>query len=335
VIDLFAQIDEFTEHSHGVAEFFRNLCLYYGYRLPWFFQRLSGNLALLAALFTITWLERHNELIAWLAAGVPARRVIYPVLGATIGALALGLIDRECVLPFCQEGLQRTPDDPSGRKTVMIQGAYDENLVHLTGGAGDPVRQAVEIGQVTLPPQLFGTLVHLKCAEMIYRPARGGDSSGWYLYGAKPEHVECTHPCLNWLGPGTYFLHTELNFARLTRRPDWFQYEPTLLLLRELNEDGQLQRRDEMLALVHRRLMTPLWEFLLVIVALAITARRQDQNLYLKLGANVLINAAMQTFQWGCVWLAQQQYLDPALANWLPVLVFGPIALALIDTMRT
>jgi lipopolysaccharide export system permease protein len=335
IIDLFARIDEFTEHSRGVVEFFRNFLVYYGYRVPWFFQRLCGLVAILAAMFTLAWLERQNELVAWLAAGVPARRLLYPVLGATLAVLTLGLANRELLLPHCREGLQRTPDDPFGRKSVLVQGTYDANSVHVGGGVGDPVRQTVEIGRVTLPPRLVGALVHLNCAEMAYRPASAAESSGWYLRGTRPESLECSHPCLNWLGPGTYFLHTELDFERLTRRADWFHYEPTWSLLHQLEVDPQLPRRDEMIALVHRRLTTPLWEFILVLMALAYSVRRQDQNLYWKLGVNVVVNVAMQIVQWGCVWLAQQQYLDAALANWLPVLLFGPLALLLLEGMRT
>jgi hypothetical protein len=188
---------------------------------------------------------------------------------------------------------------------------------------------------VTLPPQIMGTLVHLSCAELVYRPASGSDSSGWYLLGTHPAHVECPHPALNWLGPGSYFLHTELSFDRITRHPDWFYYENTAGLVRLLEEEAQIHRRNEVVALVHRRLTGPFWLLILVVITLVLLAGRQEKNLYWKLGLNVLINVLIQSLQAMCCFLGQQDLVDPVLANWLPLLFFGPLALALADGLRS
>jgi lipopolysaccharide export system permease protein len=285
-------------------------------------------------LFTLTWLERQNEVVGWLASGVPVRRLLYPILAATLVLLGLSTVNQECLIPQIREYLVRTPDDPFGERSTPAQGAYDANSIHLAGGPAHAKRQAVEMGRVTLPPEIMGALVHLSCAEMVYRPASGADSSGWYLLGVRPAHVECAHPALNWLGPGTYFLHTELTFERVTRHPDWFHFESTPGLIRLL-EESQVHRRSEVVALVHRRLTTPFWIVVLVLITVATTVGRPDRSLYLKLVVNVLLNVAIQSLQALCVLLAQQEFLDPVLAHWLPLLVFGPLALVLLDGMRS
>jgi lipopolysaccharide export system permease protein len=151
----------------------------------------------------------------------------------------------------------------------------------------------------------------------------------------QPNHVPCPHPALNWLGPGTFFLHTDLSYERLTRHSDWFYYETTPGLLRLLAEDAQVHRRSELVALVHRRLTAPLWLIILVLITITMSAGRPDRNLYFRLALNAVLNVAVQSLQALCVLLAQQNYLDPVLANWLPVLVFGPLSLALADGMRS
>jgi lipopolysaccharide export system permease protein len=335
VIDLFSRFDEFNDHAGGVLAFGRNAILYYACRVPWFFQRLSGLITLLAALFTFTWLERQNELVAWLAAGVPVRRLLYPILTATLVVVSLTVVNQEWLIPRMGPRLVRAPDDPFGLKPTPAQGAYDANMIHLCGGAASPQRKAIEVGAVTLPPQIMGALVHLSCAEMVYRPASGTDSSGWYLLGVHPPHVPCPHAALNWLGPGTYFLHTELTYERVTRHPDWFYYASTPGLLLLLQEDSQIHRRTEVIALVHRRLTAPLWLMILVVITLTMAVGRPDRHRYWKLAMNVIINVLIQSLQALCMLLAQQNYVDPVMANWLPVLIFGPCALLLLDAMRS
>src|SRR5262249_26495897 len=130
VMDVFTKLEEFTEPdaarrqaSRDVDEirsastqtltysnastmrkmqsFFRNMGVYYGYRLPVFFDRMNGMIALMAAVFTLGWLERQNELLGFLASGVSMRRLIVPVAAAVLVLLGLGVANREELIPRC------------------------------------------------------------------------------------------------------------------------------------------------------------------------------------------------------------------------------------------
>jgi lipopolysaccharide export system permease protein len=335
VIDLFTKMDEFTEHTHKFSTVCGRIGLYYGYRLPWFFDRLSGVLALLAALCTLAWLERQNELFPFLAAGIPMRRLLYPVLAATVGMIGLAVANREWLVPLCSPYLQRSPDNPTGRGPRFVQGAYDANWIHFEGQEAYPDRQMIVKGRITLPAHMLGRLVHLTCVEMFYRPANGRDSSGWYLMAASPARLDGCHPALNWLRPGVYFLHTDMSFQRLSRPSGWFHYEPTAALLRLLRQHETFQRRAEVIALVHHRLTAPLLEFLLVLQGIALILGRTGVNLYVKLGIGLIVYAVFMGVQYVCRTLSAQEFLNPVLAAWLPVLVFGPVALAQLDGIRT
>ena len=60
---------------------------YYGFRVPQVFDLLAEPITLMAATFTVAWMQRNNELLPQLSAGIPTRRVIRPVLlGAAIDA---------------------------------------------------------------------------------------------------------------------------------------------------------------------------------------------------------------------------------------------------------
>ncbi len=335
VIDLFTKLDEFTEYAGGPADVFHTAGTYYLYRLPWLFQRLSGIVALLSALFTFAWLERQNEVTPFLAAGVPARRLLYPILLATLAITGVTIANREWLVPQCAHHLQFTAKDPRGRQALRVIGGYDANLIHFEGRAAFPERGAIEGGRVTLPSAALGHMVHLTCLEMVYRPPGCSDESGWQLNAATPEQLDSRHPAIRWLGPGCYFLATDMNFERLIRNPNAFQHQPTSDLLAMLRYERSLQRRGEVIALVHRRFTAPLLELILVLFGVPFIFARRNENIYMKLGLGLIVYGIFHGMHSLCDYLASTEQLDPILAAWIPVLIFGPAALARVDGMET
>lgn len=113
VIDLFTQLESLDRRGDLLAAVARR----YATMLPELFLALSPFLVLLAALWVIATLRRHNELIPLLAAGVSPRRLAAPLL--LMGALFAPLVwaDRELVLPRLhelrrEEGLLRQRAEP-------------------------------------------------------------------------------------------------------------------------------------------------------------------------------------------------------------------------------
>ena len=69
VIDAFANLDEFYKRAEGV-ELFRIMGRYYLVHQSQFFDQLCGVIGMMAAIFTVTWMQRNNEQLAMLAAGM-------------------------------------------------------------------------------------------------------------------------------------------------------------------------------------------------------------------------------------------------------------------------
>jgi lipopolysaccharide export system permease protein len=334
VIDLFSRIDEFTQAPGGPGKLLTNVGVYYLFRVPWFFQRLSPVIALLAAMFALAWLERNNEVVGWLAAGVPVRRLTYPILAACVGLAGVSVLNRELLIPPCSPYLQRTAEDPRGLKNVLVQPVYDSEGVHIEGKCAVVERRMIQNAAVTLPASLTGRLIHLRCSEMFYLPDSPDEGHGWVLRATAPAVIDGRHPSLTYMGPGTYFLHSDATFQRLTRRSDFFYYEPTSRLVELARGETQVQRRAEIVALLHRRLTAPVLDFILVLLGLPLIVGRPDRNVYLKIGLCLLLYAVFQGVQVVTANLAQQEVLDPSLGAWLPVLVFGPAAMAWLDALR-
>ena len=87
VVDLFTNLDDFTGKNKSWQRVAIDIGAFYGYRLSQIFDRLCEAIVLLAAMFTIAWTQRNNELVPLLSCGVSVHRVVAPVLG---GAFALG-----------------------------------------------------------------------------------------------------------------------------------------------------------------------------------------------------------------------------------------------------
>src|SRR5262245_37985609 len=226
VLDVFTKIDEFTAEpedafvaaraaaSRSPAEsamplaakkpkvrvgpigFLRNVGGFYVYRLPVIFDQLNGLLVLLAAAFTLGWMEKQNELLPLLAAGVRMRRLFLPAWCMALAFLALGALNREALIPVLAPDIMRKAEDPQGRKPVVIQGGFDQNGVHLDGKAAYAERRLIMQGRITLPAAGSRGLTHLACQEMYWRPARGGELSGWQLNGVKPDVLDDLNPNL-------------------------------------------------------------------------------------------------------------------------------------------
>ena len=95
VIDAFGHLDHFVDYSEKHGNLLGILASYYGYRALWFVDRLSGVLALVALMFTVTWIQRHHEMTALLAAGVTRTRVLRPVLIAAVGVSLFAAANRD------------------------------------------------------------------------------------------------------------------------------------------------------------------------------------------------------------------------------------------------
>src|SRR5690348_4478915 len=126
VIDAFSNFDEFSKRADGVVEIFQIMGRFYLVHMTQFYDRLCGVIGMMAAIFTVTWMQKNNELLAMLAAGLSTQRVIRPVINSAILVSGLAVANQEWVLPQIGEELQRAPDD-DGKHQIMVNSKLDSN----------------------------------------------------------------------------------------------------------------------------------------------------------------------------------------------------------------
>ena len=134
VVDMFTNLDDFLHKgSTGLVPVLLRIGSYYGYRIPQLFDRLCEVIVLLAAMFTVAMMQRNNEQVPLLSAGISTQRIVAPVLISACLMLCLAIVNQELIIPRIQNKLTQDRNDPNGDKDVLVRGCYEPNLILITG----------------------------------------------------------------------------------------------------------------------------------------------------------------------------------------------------------
>jgi lipopolysaccharide export system permease protein len=341
VIDLFMNLDDFSHPNDTFVEALEHIGLYYTFKLTLIFDKLCEAIALLAAMFTIAWLQRHNELLPLLSAGVSTRRVVMPVLLAAILTLGLSILNQELVLPRIDSFLVEHRSDPEGEKESAVKGGYDVNDVHLSARRAYKKELLIKEVTVVIPHKHGEGLTHLQAKEGRYLPPAADVelSGGWMLHQTTPAELD-NMKRFDELGlvlvePGQYFLRTSyVDFDVMTRSKHWFVYESTWRLLELMGHIDSTQLAS-IAVIFHQRLTRPLLGVVLVILGLSMILRDQNRNIFISAGLCVVLGGIFYASCIACKYLGEYEHLSPALAAWLPVLSFGPLSFVMYDAVHT
>jgi lipopolysaccharide export system permease protein len=339
VIDLFTNLDDFTAKKPGLLPILSHIASYYAYRSSKIFDQLCEPIVLLAAMFTVAWMQRNNELLPLLSAGVSTRRVVLPVLLSAWVMLTLAVVNGELVIPRIATKLVLDKSDPEAEKEVTVRAAHEPNGIEIDGGVASRRGLVVRPFNCTIPAGVARNLTHLAAAEAYYKPLEPDEprSGGWLLINAQPPTLE------NWdnkavlepIDRGKYFLRTtEIDFESLTRDPKWFQLASTPRLFEEL-QNPDTTRVASLAVLFHMRLTRPILGMVLVFMGLSVILTDQNRNVFISAGLCLVLCAVFFAGIFAARQLGEADMLSPALAAWLPVLLFGPLAFVMFDAVHT
>ena len=87
--------------------------------------------------------------------------------------------------------------------------------------------------------------------------------------------------------------------------------------------------------LFHARLVRPLVGMVLVMLGLSVILRDQNRNIFISAGMCLVLCCLFFGAAYTAKMLGDNDMVPPALAAWLPLMVFGPYALVLFDAAHT
>lgn len=340
VIDAFTRFDEFSENSGGTTAIIKHMSGYYAFRALLFFDRIAGVVGMMAAIFTLTWLQRQGELTALFAAGVPLYRLAVPVLCASLCVSGLQVVNQEFVIPEIRDQLLRDADDFTGNKAKKVEGAHDHRTnVFIGGEYGYPQERRISGPQIILPETIAETLTFVRAENAFFVPQESGRVSGWELIGVdstiaiRPEGKKIIWP-LKDSKVRRYFLASDVTYDQVARRQEWYQFASTPELIRLLANQSMGLKPDRAVE-VHARFLQPLLNLLLVMVTLPTAMARGDRNLFLNMGSALVVTALFSGTVYASHYLGNAGWFTPALAAWIPLILFSAVAASLTESVAT
>ncbi|MEZ6142923.1 MAG: LptF/LptG family permease [Zavarzinella sp.] len=341
IVDLFTNLDEFARPGKSFLDVLMHLLGYYGYRTLEYYDRLCEVISLLAAMFAIAWIQRNNELIPMLSAGVSTHRVLRPILLGAVLMLSVGIFNQEMVIPRIASALVAEREDPDGAKEIGVQGAFDSSGVHIEGIRAYRRDLLVKPFFATMPETSQSQMRHITAAYAIYVPPQDNKplSGGWELYGASPDNLaedKIDTSMLTIIDRGRYFLKVkDATFEGITSGGKKTLALSSTTALRAYLDRTEPGRMNTLAVTYHMRLTRPLVGMLLVIMGISIILRDQTRHIFISTGLCLGLCATFFAAIFASRFMGNADIISPALSGWLPVIVFTPLAIALYDAIHT
>lgn len=349
-IDMIGNFDDLYAYTKDDAwgSFPALLLEYYGPRVLWVFDRTAGMLAMAAALFSVTWMMRTQELTAILAAGVRPSRVIRPIILATILVAGIAAANREFWLPQVRSQLARNAQDWRGEKLKGCTPQFDPRSDVLLDGkkAIGKERRIQEPNFKLVSPELNAWGRQIAAESAWYLPYENGRPAGYLMTGVKlpanlanlnslvlnGEPILLSPRDTPWLKADQCFVVSVVSFEQFSLGASWRQNLSTQELVLGL-KNRSLQTGADMLVTMHGRFLQPVLDLTLVFLGLPLVLSRGSRNIFV---AGAICLSLMATFfvtNLVCQGMGNNYLLSPPLAAWLPMLLFGPVAFVLAKPM--
>jgi lipopolysaccharide export system permease protein len=336
VLDLFFNMDEFTETE---GEVLRNMASFYGTRIYLYFAQLSGVITLFACLITLARMRRQNELTAVLASGVSLYRLAAPVVAFALLTSILWYVDSEVIIPRIAHKLARRHDDAQGERTFRVRFLRAANDDLLSADQYRPKDQLLRRMAVLRRGPDGELLSILEAEQASWEPDPRKPGRGRWRLERGVERRRGTIGGELAAGDADRVLvdyyETDLDPQAIEMRQasGWMRYLST----RRLSEvaatlTGEARQRADQQR--YARFTTPLISILMLFLGLPFILDRMPGSLLvagsralLVCGACFLLTFIVQNFT--------VQGSFSTLPAWAPIIVFTPVAVVLLDRLRT
>ena len=335
VIDLFTNVDDFQQQSGSHLELILRIVAFYAYRASEFFEMSGPILIVISVIVVLGLLQKHSETYPILAAGIPAFRLIRPLLIAAAILNGALIANQEFIIPALAVQLQT----PRGNKTAQVQRVepvydYWNYLMHIDGDQVLVHSQTLVGASFTLPkPEIASQICVLKAEKATFISETDQHRSGWLLQNMvgvlDPELLtdegrKRIIPCSN---GKDVFIVSEVNFDQLYNRGRNLKLLSSMQLIQRLQNPstGPLPVRGQSLAL-HARITRPLLCLLNIAIALPLVIRKESQSLITNMVVCAGVLGMLYVVAQACFALGSIGQLSPDFAAWLPVIVTGIVS---------
>ncbi len=341
VLDLFFNMDEFTEDAQSTHQVLLDISSFYGNRIFLYFKELSGVITLFACLVALARMRQMNELTAVLSSGISLYRVAAPVIAFAIFTTGLWYADTELIIPSVAHKLARRHDDARGTRTYGVWFLPDRDGNLLSAQQYLPAENRLD-RLLVLKRGPDGEIESVIQAEQAnWEPDSNEPNKGRWRLERGIEHRQ-RHDTREGLAPAGDIENTLLGYYESDLDPRTIEVRQSANWIRflssaRLNElAGELKGKmlEQVRETKHARFTTPLVNLLMLVLGLPFILDRLPGSILSSAGKCLLVCGACYLFNFAALNVGSVTDLS-ALPAWLPVLVFTPVAVVLMDRMHT
>jgi lipopolysaccharide export system permease protein len=346
IIDCTTHMDDFLRCGEKSGSVLALIGRLYGYRALGFFDRTSSVLTLISVMFTVAWIQRHNEMTALMSAGVSRIRVVKPLIFAAAAVCLLAALNREIMIPRFRDELTRKSEDLIGDRGQELKKVYDiQTMVLIDGKATYADRKWIEEPNFLLPDTLWKYGKQVAGEKAYYLPPEEGKHPGGYLFEGvtEPKHLDQRASLLlkgkevlitpqdrrDWLKADQCFIASDLSFEQLTGN---VEFSSVRQLITRLHNPSMAFDADVRVK-IHSRFVQPFLDMVLLFLAMPLVVRRESRNVFLAIGICMGVTTVFTLTVIGFQWLGDNSMMDPARAAWAPLMIFVPAAVGLGQAM--
>jgi lipopolysaccharide export LptBFGC system permease protein LptF len=338
VLDLYFNIDEFTEQGGTALETLRNIGTYYGAYVFLYFSQLAGVITLLACVLTLGRMRRLNELTALASSGINLHRVTLLVFAFGLVTTGLWLIDTEVVIPSIAHQLARRRDDPTGQKSYGVWFVPDRSGALLCAQEFQPNSQKLRRVLIMHRTEegVFDQFV--EADEAVWEAAPGHPAGGYWRLERGLQRMRVLTGAA--IGPSEnvdtiartqYESDLDPAAIQLRQSAQWTKYlsfrQLAQLVTRSPSDAAEIQQ------IRQARFTTPITGLILLMLGIPFFLNRAPGNV-LSDGAKCLVVCGLCFLvSFGCQHLIRTG--SSAWLVWLPVMLFAPLAVVRLDRVRT
>ena len=353
VIDVFTNITDFidqakSDQSPEAESIAITIGRYYVYRACYFFGVVGGTLEVVSAMVAMILVQKHGELNPILSAGISTFRLLRTLIIGAIVVEGLIILNQELVIPRIAVYLQVD----AGHKTDVtgsVEPVRDFATDLLVIGKRLNLREEkIEEAEFVLTaPKMAEKLTRILAREAVPLENSKGRRIGWKLTGVSipGEKNPFESLQLTELGrahvkrgatPDEMSIKTEVGFDRLYNRDSHYEYLPTLELIRRLRNPSFSNRSLRSQNLYLQTRMTK-WLLNLIVVAVGVpfVVRKESTSLLTNLAMCSGVMGAIMAVNQLFLYAGKANLLQPELAVFAPIIIWGTAAAWFTGLVRT
>lgn len=331
VIDLFSNVDDFQQGGRDLPDISIAIIRHYGYRTSEFFEMAGPILIVVSAIAVLGLLEKNSESHPILAAGIPASRLLRPLL---IGGVLMNLmliVNQELIMPRIAVELQ-TPRGSTSTRAQKVEPVYDyfNYLMHIDGDQVVIEERKLVNASFNLPLELARQVYTLKAENAIYMPATDKHEAGWLLQNVTglfdPDLLteEGRRRIVARSNGRDVFIVSDVSFDQLYNRGRNLKLLSSAQLINRIRNPstGLVPLQSQSLAL-HSRITRPVLSLIALAMALPMVMRRESTSLILNMTICAAVLGGFYILTQGSLIMGGIGIVRPDMAAWLPVVATG------------